>query len=64
MGFEPRISGYAVQHPNHYTTEAFYRAVSHYKYDIGYRCKVLYITAYYFILELILYLEFTTLKTK
>ena len=41
-GFEPRNSGYAVQHPNNYTTEAFHRAVSHYKYDTGYRCKVLY----------------------
>ena len=41
-GFEPRTSGSAVRHPNHYITEAFNRAVSHYKYDIGYRCKVLY----------------------
>ena len=41
-GFEPRNSGSAVQLPNHYTTEAFKRAVSHYKDDIGYRCKVLY----------------------
>ena len=41
-GFEPRTSGYAVQHPNQYTIEASYRAVSHYKYDIDYRCKVLY----------------------
>ena len=39
-GFEPRTSGSAVQHPNHYITVAFNRAVSHYKYDIGYRCKV------------------------
>ena len=37
-GFEPRTSGSAVQHPNQYTIEA----VSHYKYDIDYRCKVLY----------------------
>ena len=41
-GFEPRTSGYAVLYPNHYTTEGFNRALSHYKYDIGYRCKVLY----------------------
>ena len=41
-GFETRPSGSAEQHPNHYTTEAFNRAVSHYKYNIGYRCKVLY----------------------
>ena len=41
-GFESRTSGSAVQHPNHYTTEGFNRALSHYKYDIGYRCKVLY----------------------
>ena len=41
-GFEPRTSGSSIQHPNHYTTEALNRAVSHYKYDIGYRCKVLY----------------------
>ena len=37
-----QTSGSAVQHPNHYITEAFNRAVSHYKVDIGYRCKVLY----------------------
>ena len=37
-----QTSGSAVQHPNHYITEAFNRAVSHYKFDIGYRCKVLY----------------------
>ena len=42
MGFEPRNSGSPVQHPNHYTTEALNRAVSYYKYDIGYRCKELY----------------------
>ena len=41
-GFEPRNSGFVFKHPNHYTTEAFHRAVSPYKYDIGYRCKVLY----------------------
>ena len=41
-GFEPRTSGSAVLYPNHYTTEGFNRALSHYKYDIGYRCKVLY----------------------
>ena len=41
-GFEPRTSGSAVLYPNHYTTEGFIRALSHYKYDIGYRCKVLY----------------------
>ena len=41
-GFEPMTSGSAVQHPNDDTTEAFNRAVSHYKHDIGYRCKVLY----------------------
>ena len=59
MGFEPRISGYTAQHPNHsateeyektgYTaqhpnhsaTEEYEKTVSHYKYDIGYRCKVL-----------------------
>ena len=34
-GFEPRTSGSAVQHPDHYTIEGFTRAVSHYKYDIG-----------------------------
>ena len=34
-GFEPRTSGSAVQHPNHYTTEAFRIPVSHYKYGIG-----------------------------
>ena len=34
MRFEPRTSGSAVEHPNHYTTEAFNRPVSHYKYDI------------------------------
>ena len=34
-GFEPRTPGFAVQHPNHYTTEAFNRPVSHYKYDIA-----------------------------
>ena len=33
--FEPRTSGSAVEHPNHYTTEANNRLVSHYKYDIG-----------------------------
>ena len=37
-----QTSGSAVQHPNHYTTEGFNRVLSHYKYDIGYRCKVLY----------------------
>ena len=37
-----KTSGSAVQNPNHYITEAFNRAVSHYKFDIGYRCKVLY----------------------
>ena len=36
------ISGFAILHPNHYTIEDFNRAESHYKYDIGYRCKVLY----------------------
>ena len=41
-GFEPKTSEYAVQQPNHYTVESFNRALSHYKYDIGYRCKVLY----------------------
>ena len=35
-------SGSTVLYPNHYTTEGFNRALSHYKYDIGYRCKVLY----------------------
>ena len=34
-GFEPRTSGSAVQHPIHYTREAFNRLVSHCKYDIG-----------------------------
>ena len=34
-GFEPRTSGSAVQHPNHYTTEAFNKKVLHYKYEIG-----------------------------
>ena len=38
-GFETSTSGCAVQHYNHYTIEAFNKAVSHYKYDIGYRCK-------------------------
>ena len=35
MGFEPRTSGCAVQHPNHSATEAYNIPVSHYKYDIG-----------------------------
>ena len=34
-GFQSRTSGSAVQHPNHYTTEAFNIPVSHYKYGIG-----------------------------
>ena len=34
-GLEPRTSGSAPQHPNHKTTEAFYRQVLHYKYEIG-----------------------------
>ena len=35
MGFDPRTSGSAVQHPDDYTTEAFNKPVLHYKYEIG-----------------------------